>query len=68
MDFDEFAKDSKSVIPATKCIEVIGEATKHIPGSFKTKCQDIPGRDMAGMKDRLVHGSSQLIWRSSGIR
>lgn len=31
MDFDEFANDPKTVIAVTKCIEVVGEATKHIP-------------------------------------
>ncbi|MGV8127649.1 MAG: DUF86 domain-containing protein [Methanothrix sp.] len=56
MDFDEFANDPKTVIAVTKCIEVVGEATKHIPDSFKTKYQEIPWRDMAGMRDRLVHG------------
>ena len=54
--FDEFANDPKTVIAVTKCIEVVGEATKHIPDSFKTKYQEIPWRDMAGMRDRLVHG------------
>ena len=28
MDFEEFANDPKTVIAVTKCIEVVGEATK----------------------------------------
>ncbi len=69
MDFDEFANDPKTVIAVTKCIEVVGEATKHnIPDSFKTKYQEIPWRDMAGMRDRLVHGyftvDLEIVWHT----
>ncbi len=68
MDFDEFANDPKTVIAVTKCIEVVGEATKHIPDSFKTKYQEIPWRDMAGMRDKLVHGyftvDLEIVWHT----
>ena len=68
MDFDEFANDPKTVIAVTKCIEVVGEATKHIPDSFKIKYQAIPWRDMAGMRDRLVHGyftvGLEIVWHT----
>ena len=46
----------------------MGEATKHIPDSFKTKYQEIPWRDMAGMRDRLVHGyftvDLEIVWHT----
>ena len=52
----------------TKCIEVVGEATKHIPDLFKIKYQAIPWRDMAGMRDRLVHGyftvGLEIVWHT----
>lgn len=66
MVFEDLAGDPKTVIAVTKCIEVVGEATKHIPDSFKTKYRDIPWRDMAGMRDRLVHGyftvDLEIVW------
>ncbi len=36
-------------------IEVIGEAVKNIPHSFTEKHPEIPWRDLAGMRDKLIH-------------
>lgn len=36
-------------------LEVIGEAVKNLPVSFKSKYPDIPWRQMAGMRDILIH-------------
>jgi uncharacterized protein with HEPN domain len=50
----------------TKCIEVVGEATKHIPDSIREKYPDIPWNDLAGIRDRLVHGyfkvNLEIVW------
>ncbi|MCZ8144275.1 DUF86 domain-containing protein [Flavobacterium sp.] len=35
--------------------EIIGEATKKIPADFKVKSNTIPWKNMAGMRDRLIH-------------
>jgi uncharacterized protein with HEPN domain len=37
-------------------IEIIGEATKNLPEDFKLKAPHIPWRDMAGTRDKLIHG------------
>lgn len=34
MSFEEFANDKKTVLSVTKCIEIVGEATKRIPDSI----------------------------------
>ena len=36
-------------------LEIIGEAVKNLPPSFKTKHDDIPWKQMAGMRDVLIH-------------
>ena len=36
-------------------IEVIGEAVKNLPISFRNKYPDIPWKDIAGMRDKLTH-------------
>lgn len=36
-------------------LEIIGEATKQIPSEFKAKYPLVPWRDIAGMRDILIH-------------
>jgi len=55
MDFDTFAADRKTVNAVIRSLEIIGEATKHIPTSFRKKHPDVPWRKMAGMRDVLIH-------------
>lgn len=49
-----------------RSIEIIGEATKQLPESFRAAHPDIEWRAMAGMRDRLIHGyfstDHQLVW------
>ena len=36
-------------------LEIIGEAVKNLPNPFKTKYPDIPWKQIAGMRDILIH-------------
>lgn len=38
-----------------RSLEIIGEATKKIPADVKVKWSDISWKNMAGMRDRLIH-------------
>lgn len=38
-----------------RSLEIIGEATKKIPADFKFQHQNISWKNMAGMRDRLIH-------------
>ena len=55
MSYEEFAADKKTVNAVIRSLEVLGEATKHIPASFRKKHPDIPWSKMAGMRDVLIH-------------
>lgn len=55
MDFGDFRKDRKTVYAVVRGIEIIGEATKHIPVSIRNKYPKIPWKDMAGMRDKVIH-------------
>ena len=71
MTFDEFKSDKKTVLSVTKCIEVVGEATKHIPDQIRERYPEIPWRDMAGIRDRLFHGyfkvDLSIVWTTVTI-
>ena len=53
--YKEFSKDEKTQLAVIRCLEIIGEAAKNIPSSFKQKYPNIPWKDMAGMRDKLIH-------------
>lgn len=37
-------------------VEIIGEATKRLSDEIREKYPHIPWKDIAGMRDRLIHG------------
>ena len=39
----------------TRSLEIIGEATKKIPADVKYEWNDISWKQMAGMRDKLIH-------------
>ena len=47
--------------------EIVGEATKQIPDSFRDEYPEIPWRKMAGLRDVLIHNyfgvSIGRIWK-----
>ena len=38
-----------------RMIEIIGEAVKNIPKDFKTKHPEVPWKEIAGTRDKLIH-------------
>jgi uncharacterized protein with HEPN domain len=55
MTFENFEQDNKTVYAVIRAIEVIGEAVKNIPDEAKKKYPDIPWRNIAAMRDKLIH-------------
>jgi uncharacterized protein with HEPN domain len=55
MNFNEFTKDDKTKSAVVWKLEIIGEATKNIPKSITEKYQGIPWKDMARMRDKIIH-------------
>ncbi|MFH1586056.1 MAG: DUF86 domain-containing protein [archaeon] len=39
-----------------RSLEVIGEASKNIPESFRKEYPQVPWRDIAGFRDVMIHG------------
>lgn len=55
MSYDAFRADKKTVNAVIRSLEVLGEATKHVPTVFRNKHTNIPWSKMAGMRDVLIH-------------
>ena len=53
--FEDFIKDETLKRAVIRSLEIIGEATKKIPADFKVKWNFIQWKNMAGMRDRLIH-------------
>ncbi|MDD5259240.1 MAG: DUF86 domain-containing protein [bacterium] len=66
--FDKFSKDKKTVYAVIRSLEIIGEASKHIPVVIRNRYPDVPWRQMAGMRDVLVHEYFgiviKVVWRA----
>ena len=55
MTFEEFEQDKKTQYAVIHCLEVIGEAVKKIPVFIKDQHSNIPWKEIAGMRDKLIH-------------
>ena len=55
MDKTAFDNDLKTQSAVIRQLEIIGEATKRLSNEFRETHADIPWRQMAGMRDVLIH-------------
>ena len=55
VDKSTFLKDTEKQDSVIKRLEVIGEAVKNVPVSVKKKNPEIPWKEIAGMRDKLIH-------------
>ena len=67
MSYSDFAADKKTVNAVIRSLEVIGEATKKLPVSLRDNYADVPWKQMAGMRDKLIHEyfgiDIQMVWQ-----
>jgi uncharacterized protein with HEPN domain len=68
LTYEDFAADKKTVDAVIRNLEVIGEATKHIPLTVRHEYPKVPWKDMAGMRDKLIHGyfgvQLNMVWKT----
>lgn len=63
---DAFLEDDTLKRAISRSLEIIGEASKKIPADFKYKWNNVQWKNMAGMRDRLIHDyhgvNYSIIW------
>lgn len=68
LTYDAFMKDRRTVDAVIRNFEIIGEATKHIPERTRKEYPKVPWKDMAGMRDKLIHGyfgvQLDVVWKT----
>lgn len=66
MSLERFQTDDKTTSAVIRKFEIIGEATKQIPEEIRQSNSQIPWKEMAGMRDRLIHFyfgvDYKLVW------
>ena len=48
LDLDDFLRDDKTFYAATRCLEIISEASRRLPPAFNERFPEIPWKDVAG--------------------
>jgi uncharacterized protein with HEPN domain len=68
MDLETFQVDDKTNSAVMRKLEIIGEAVKQVPDEIRQQYSQIPWKEMAGMRDKLIHFyfgvDYRLVWKT----
>ena len=63
---DEFYKNVEKQDAVLRRLEIIGEAVKHLPDKIREDHPDVPWRQIAGMRDIIIHEyfgiTLEMVW------
>lgn len=63
---EAFFTDAKTQFAVVRALEVIGEAVKGVSGALCSTHPEVPWRQIASMRDRLIHGyftvDLNIVW------
>ena len=66
LDFQHFKWDHKTVDAVIRNFEIIGEASKNLPGTIKGKYTNVPWEEMYRLRNRISHEyfgiDYEIIW------
>jgi uncharacterized protein with HEPN domain len=68
LTFDEFAANEMAVDAVVRNFTIIGEAARNIPPHIEARYPQLPGREMRGIRNVVVHGyfavSLPILWQT----
>ncbi len=68
MSLEDFKADDKTASAVIRKFEIIGEAAKHVPEDIKSSYSEVAWKEMAGMRDQLIHAymdiNYRLVWKT----
>jgi len=66
LTFSEFSQNEDLRRAFIRSLEIIGEAVKKLPDEIKNRDKNIPWKEIAGMRDKLIHDyfgvDYEVIW------
>lgn len=68
ISYEEFTRDDKTIFAVIRALEIIGEAVKNIPDDIRKNYPEIPWKDIAGMRDKVIHEyfgvNLRIVWKT----
>jgi uncharacterized protein with HEPN domain len=58
--YEQCLADTRTNDATLRCLEIVGEAVKKLPIHVRELAAAVPWRQIAGFRDRLAHGYSDL--------
>ena len=66
IDYEEFLGDQKTQDAVIRNLEIIGEAIKNLSNTVRKGHPQIPWKDLAGMRDKMIHHyfglNYEIVW------
>ena len=66
--FEEFQEDEKTIDSVLRNLEIIGEASRHVPEEIRKRYPEIPWAEMLTMRNIVVHEyqgvNLSIIWQT----
>jgi len=66
LTYQRFLRDKKTQDAVVRNLEIIGEAAKNISDALKEKYPQVPWKELAGVRDKLIHHyfgvNLEVVW------